>query len=101
MPAPADTTKPLLIWDADCNFCRKWIGRWRLLTGDRVEYATSIAVADRFPGIPREEFARSVQLVETDGKIYRGAEAVFRALAHAPGRGWALAAYRRIPGVAP
>ncbi|MBI3449245.1 MAG: lipase maturation factor family protein [Acidobacteria bacterium] len=101
MPREAEKSKPLLIWDADCSFCRKWIGRWQLATGDRVEYATSTAVGDRFPEIPKEEFARSVQLVETDGKIYRGAEAVLRALARAPGRRWALGAYEHVPGVAP
>ena len=93
--------KPLLLWDADCNFCRKWIFRWRAATGDRVDYETSLAAGDRFPEIPKEEFSRSVQLVEPDGRVYRGAEAVFRARAKAPGRAWPLWCYERVPGVAP
>jgi predicted DCC family thiol-disulfide oxidoreductase YuxK len=58
-------------------------------------------VAPRFPQIPVERFRASVQLVEGDGRVYEGAEAVFRALAAVPGRGWPLALYRNVPGFAP
>jgi len=97
----APPAKPLLLWDADCSFCRKWIFRWRAATGDRVDYETSLAAGDRFPEIPKEAFTRSVQLVEPEGRVYRGAEAVFRALAHAPGKGGPLWCYEHLPGVAP
>ena len=33
--------KPLIIWDGDCHFCRRWIERWSEITGDAVDYATS------------------------------------------------------------
>src|SRR5207249_3238346 len=36
-----------------------------------------------------------------DGRHTEGAEAVFRALAYAPGSGWLLALYQRLPGMAP
>ena len=94
--APPDT--PILLWDRDCNFCHKWIARWRRATGDRVEYATSAEGGGRFPEIPAEAFVRSVQLVETDGGVSEGAEAVFRALAHAPGCGAPLWMWSHIPG---
>jgi hypothetical protein len=64
-----------------------------------VEYATSAEAGGRFPEIPAEAFARSVQLVETDGGVSEGAEAVFRALAHAPGCGAPLWMWSHIPGV--
>jgi lipase maturation factor 1 len=37
----------------------------------------------------------AVQLVEPDGAVSSGAEAVFRALASAPGQEWLLRWYRR------
>ena len=97
--APPGT--PILLWDRDCNFCRKWIARWRKTTGDRVEYATSAEAGDRYPEIPAEAFARSVQLVEPDGGVSEGAEAVFRALAHAPGCRAPLWMWSHVPGVRP
>lgn len=92
--------KPLLIYDGDCDFCRSWLARWRRVTGDRLDYATSQEVAPRFPEIPAHELAEAVQLLESDGRRTAGAEAVFRALAHAPGHGWPLALYRFLPGFA-
>jgi lipase maturation factor 1 len=49
--------KPLLLFDADCGFCRRWIGRWQQFTGDRVEYAPFQSTRDRYPDIPPENFA--------------------------------------------
>jgi predicted DCC family thiol-disulfide oxidoreductase YuxK len=72
--------KPLLIFDGDCHFCRRWIERWRELTRDAVEYAPFQEVADRFPEIPSEHFEKAVHFIERDGSVYRGAEAVFRSL---------------------
>ncbi|HEY6865790.1 MAG TPA: lipase maturation factor family protein, partial [Candidatus Eisenbacteria bacterium] len=95
MPAP-----PLLVYDGDCGFCRAWIARWRHATGERVEYAPYQEVAPQHPGIPLEAFRRSVQLIEPDGSRCEGAEAVFRALAYAPGGGWPLRLYRGLPGFA-
>ena len=92
--------KPLLIFDGDCHFCRRWIERWRELTAGAVEYAPSQEVAGRFPEIPPEAFDRSVQFVETDGTVYSGAEAVFRSLGHKRSRQWMTWCYERVPGLA-
>ena len=70
--------KPLLIWDGECHFCRRWIERWREITANKVDYATSQEIAIKFPEIPREEFERAVVLVEPDGQTFMGAEAVYR-----------------------
>ena len=94
-------SRPLLIFDGDCHFCRRWIGRWKEATGERVEYAPYQEAASEFPGIPVEDLREAVHFVDTDGRVTRGAEAVFRSLAHAPARGWLLALYLRAPGVAP
>ncbi len=92
--------RPLLLFDDDCGFCRRWIARWQQITGDRVAYESFQSAADRFPDIPREEFARAIHLIETDGSHATGAGAVFGALAHG-GKRWPLRAYQHIPGVAP
>ncbi|HEX4631025.1 MAG TPA: lipase maturation factor family protein [Chthoniobacterales bacterium] len=90
--------KPLLIFDGDCHFCRRWIERWRGLTAGAVEYAPFQEVADRYPEIPREAFEGAVHFVDVDGTVYRGAEAVFRSLGWRAG-GWRWC-YEHVPGFA-
>jgi predicted DCC family thiol-disulfide oxidoreductase YuxK len=91
--------KPFLIFDGDCHFCRRWIERWRELTGGAVEYAPFQEAADRFPEIPRENFEQAVHFIDADGSIYRGAEAVFRSLGR-QARFW-FWCYEHVPGFAP
>ena len=98
---PSSSPKPLLVYDGNCSFCRLWIERWRTLTRDRVQFAPFQEVAAQFPEIPREDFARAVQLILPDGRVSSAAEAVFRALAFAPGWAWMLWLYQHLPGVAP
>jgi len=93
--------KPLMIWDGDCHFCRRWIERWREITRDEVDYEISQKVGDRFPEIPREQFERSVIYIETDGAVYSGAEAVFRSLRCRSSKKWLAWSYDRLPGFAP
>jgi lipase maturation factor 1 len=92
--------KPLMIWDGDCHFCRRWIERWRMQTAGRIEYEPSQTAAPRFPEIAQTEFASAVILILPSGETYRGAEAVFRSLSFAPGRAWLLSVYEKVPGAA-
>jgi predicted DCC family thiol-disulfide oxidoreductase YuxK len=88
--------KPLVIFDGNCGFCRKWIERWRELTGDSVDYEPSQKVAANFPAISAEEFDREVQLIRPDGSRAAGAEAVFEITApHSVMAKIGLGAYRR------
>jgi predicted DCC family thiol-disulfide oxidoreductase YuxK len=96
----APPPKPLLIFDGDCGFCRRWIRRWESETGEAVDYSPSQEVASRFPEIGAEAFRRSVQLVLPSGEVLEGAHAVFRALAEARRKGFLLGAYRTVPGFA-
>src|SRR6187402_808031 len=95
-----DHGKPLLVYDGECAFCRRWIARWRHSFGDRVDVAPYQEIAGRFPDMEPARFREAVHLREPSGVWTRGAEAVFRALAVAPGRGWPLRLYRRLPGFA-
>jgi lipase maturation factor 1 len=88
-----------MIYDGDCNFCSLWIRRWQQTTGDYLDYLAyqDPCVAARFPEVPRGQFETAVQLVEPDGCVYGGAEAVFRALARHPHEGWLLDWYEHSP----
>ena len=98
----APPTKPLMVFDGDCNFCTLWIRRWQQLTGDAVDYLPSqdASIAARFPEIPRERFNTAVQFIEPNGLVFSGAEAVFRALANNPKRRWPLKIYWSSPAFA-
>jgi predicted DCC family thiol-disulfide oxidoreductase YuxK len=72
--------KPVLLYDGRCGFCKIWIDYWKLLTGDRIEYATSQEAGDRYPQIPRQAFSEAVQFVRPDGTFSGGARAVFETL---------------------
>jgi len=94
------TNRPVLIYDGDCDFCRYWVGRWKPVTGNRIEYVSSGEAGARFPKISEEKFAESIQMIASDGSVYDGAEAVFLALSCVPGRSRPLALYRKYRPVA-
>ena len=99
--AASPPAKPLMIWDGDCHFCRRWIERWRETTRNEVDYETSQNVADKFPEIPREQFQRSVVLIERDGAVFAGAEAVFRSLRCRSSKRWLAWSYYHVLGFDP
>ncbi len=92
----APPPKPLMVFDGDCNFCALWVRRWRQMTGETVDYlpAQDPRIAAQFPEIPREQFDTAVQLIEPDGSVYSGAEAVFRTLAHSSNLQWQFRTYK-------
>ncbi len=94
-----NSRRPILIYDGDCHFCTRWIARWRVATGDKVEYR---AVQDgEFPEIPPGAAERSVQFLDAEGRRFERARAVFLALATNSWIGRALDwAYRKVPGFA-
>lgn len=71
--------------------------RWHAATGDRVAYISSqeILAAGRFPEIEPAAYEGSVQFVDSDGFVFSGAQAAFRALSFAPDKQWALNLYQR------
>ncbi len=92
--------KPLMIWDGECHFCRRWIERWREITAGEVEYVTYQEAANRFPEIPIGQFKRAVAFIEPDGKAFFAAEAVYRSLRYRSSRRWLAWSYDRVPGFA-
>ena len=96
-PENLKPTRPLLLFDGDCGFCRYWVARWRAITRDQIDCAPAQQEAARFR-IPKESWSRSVQLITPAGANCAGAEAVFRTLAYSPRHRWTLSAYMRVPG---
>jgi predicted DCC family thiol-disulfide oxidoreductase YuxK len=95
---PAD--RPVILYDGSCGFCLRWIARCRKLFGEDISYVTSAEGGAQFPEIPAEALDRAMHLVETDGRVYAGADAVARALARRPGHGWVFWCYAHVPGLA-
>ena len=93
-------SRPRLVYDGDCGFCGYWARYWQTLTGDAVEFRTYQDVATQYPGIPIADFRSAVQYITPDGQFASGAEASFRTLSHAPGKGLWLWLYRYLPGFA-
>ncbi len=88
--------KPLLIFDGDCGFCKRWIKRWKTITGDSVTYSEYQIVSAGYPEIDRRQFEKSVVFIDTLGNILLGAEAVYASIAVNSKKRWLLEMYRRI-----
>src|SRR5262249_52031211 len=91
-------SKPLLLWDGECDFCRLWIERWKEITAGKIDYATYQEAAGHFPEIPRDEFKRAMVFIEPDGRAFFAAEAVYSSLAYRSSRKWLAWSYDRVPG---
>ncbi len=89
--------RPLMVWDGDCHFCGGWVRRWQHVTGDEVDYEPYQSVGNRFPEIKASEYAREIHLIFPDGRVARGAAAVFAALNTVPGHSWSLWLYQSLP----
>lgn len=91
--------RPVLLWDADCGFCRRWVERVGYRVGERIEIASYQSSRDRFPELDEAALARAAHLVEPDGAVRVGADAILRANALAGGRQPLLWLYQRVAGV--
>lgn len=76
-------TKPILIFDGECTFCRRSAKRFRQMTDGRVETRPSQELDLAALGVEPEWVKRSVVFVAPDEAPTEGSEAIFRALLHA------------------
>ncbi len=65
--------------------------------GEKIDFLTSQEVGRHFWEISEDSYRRAVHLIEGNGRISRGAEAVFRAYAIGAGKSFFLSVYRRVP----
>lgn len=94
-------TKPILIYDGNCRFCIHWVARLRKWIGDSIEYIPSSEYDPASFDINTELFAHSVVYIDSNRRVFQGAEAVFCSLAVSKRnvfRVW-LWMYRHLPGV--
>ena len=93
-------TRPVVLYDKDCGFCRRWVTRWEVRTEGRVHFTPARPAVRWLFGIRKREARRAMQLIDTSGAIFQGAEAAFRMLLSSPRRGtrW-LARLGLLPGV--
>lgn len=84
-----------MIYDGDCEFCRRWVLRWEKVTGDCVKYRQYQEVLGKFPQLSEEDCMEAVQLVDVDGKVYSAAEAVLKSLAYNNRWEWLYVCYKK------
>lgn len=92
---------PIMLFDGDCGFCRRWIRRWQALTGPLVRYAPYQEALAAYPQVTRRQCEEAVRLILPDGSVLSGAHAVFKALALAGRYAWLLRLYEKAPLFAP
>ena len=74
--------KPLLVFDGECEFCRRLASEWYEKSGEQIDFAPYKEIADNFPQISIEEFKNEIKLIYPEGRIYGGAAAAFRVIEH-------------------
>lgn len=93
--------RPVLLYDGNCAFCRRWIERIR--RWDRRNQIELLPAAERHshPGLPAlsdAELDAAMHLVLPDGRVYSGGRAVPHLLRRLPGGGIPRLVFY-IPGV--
>jgi len=81
LPVAAKPPKPLVLFDGDCRFCQLWAKRWQNRWGARLDVRPWQSEHSRFPEIPLSAFEEALQLVEPNGRVRAGADAVLHARA--------------------
>ncbi|GIW52932.1 MAG: hypothetical protein KatS3mg081_2287 [Gemmatimonadales bacterium] len=94
--------KPVLIYDHNCAFCRRWVARFK--RWDRRDAVALLPLQDpAAPGLARrgvEELRKAVHLVTSDGRVFSGARAVREVCRYLPG-GRLVRLCFSLPGVMP
>jgi predicted DCC family thiol-disulfide oxidoreductase YuxK len=90
----------LVVWDDSCSFCRRWVAWFRRLDafGAFRFVGASSAEAYAGTGVTPAAAAEAMQLVEPDGRVLSGYDAVRGIIAVLPG-GFLLAPWMAFPGV--
>jgi len=90
-------SRPLLIYDGDCGFCKRWVLRFHSISGAGFEYKPYQEAAADYPEIPESEFTTAAQFIDSNGEHYSGARAMLGALNSGQGLHWPLSLYTSVP----
>jgi predicted DCC family thiol-disulfide oxidoreductase YuxK len=104
LPDPDDCPDcPVVIWDGQCNFCRRQVTRLRWFDGrSRLSYISlhDPRVASRYPELSYQQLMDQLWVVTRENQKYGGADA-FRFLSRYLPRMYWLAPLMHIPGMMP
>jgi predicted DCC family thiol-disulfide oxidoreductase YuxK len=89
--------KPVMLYDGDCGFCRRWVERWKKITKNKVDYEPYQEAGAHYPEVAAHACGKAVHLITSDGSVYSGAHAVFRALAFVARYSLFLWLYEHVP----
>ncbi len=94
----AEGAVPSIIYDAECAFCRRWASRFKKWGADRIELLPlQDERAAAMTGKSVAELERAMHLVQPDGTLFEGANAV-REILRYTAWGWLPRALFRLPG---
>lgn len=94
-------TGPVLVYDGDCGFCRRWVDRLRRMDREGRILCVAAAERDQVAGLPDLDpvaLARAMHLVLPDGAVRTGARAVPVILRLLPRWRWGTWVFA-VPGV--
>ena len=74
--------KPLLVFDGECEFCRRLASKWYEKSGEQIDFAPYKEIADNIQQISIEEFKNEIKLIYPEGRVYGGAAAAFKVIEH-------------------
>jgi predicted DCC family thiol-disulfide oxidoreductase YuxK len=99
---PNPPSRPTLVYDDSCGFCKKWVRR--VQRWDRAKAVAYVPLQDSeaptIAGRPREALHLAAHLVRPDGAVYAGAAAARELFRYLPG-GVVPRLLMRVPGVMP
>jgi predicted DCC family thiol-disulfide oxidoreductase YuxK len=71
--------KIILLYDSECSLCNRFKKAIEMIEGGKkIEYKTIYdqGIYLKYPQLSEEECAKEVHLIDTDGKVYQGSNAV-------------------------
>lgn len=93
--------RPVVVYDGHCGYCRRQVERLqRWDTRDQFEYVPRQAkgLDERFPALAEGDFNTGLRLIDRDGRIHVGADAIYLISRRLPRTKWAAWLYR-VPGI--
>ena len=89
--------RPLLIYDGECEFCIKWARKFKAMTGKFITFIPLQYLPVDYEYVTRAACLKSVQYIDGNNRVSKGAEAVFQLFHTAKKGSFLLTCYRRIP----
>jgi predicted DCC family thiol-disulfide oxidoreductase YuxK len=96
---PSSKAQAVLLFDGRCRLCRAQAERLERLGGDRVRVRPLQEALRDYPQLNEADALREMKLVDSNGRVYGGAEALVRLVRHGhPSLGRLMLVYY-LPGI--